>query len=324
MRLGAIPREWAELGIFTAAAFLLYQLGALFFLMSVPLLFLGFKHGREVLLYAVGALLVLVLLQVFLRVRGMEDAVLRRFFFLLDFSYPLAILTGVVSVFWGKGRVLYRLLTATAVVVLIGLPVAGVYSGNQEVAGFLKEQVELVIETLKAGMNGAASTEGALLFSALDADTMYEMIVHLFVNNYVFSFFLVISAGWLIADRIYSRYRGKLPFILLDFHVPEILLWPVLGTWTGVLLDTAVGIPVVGFLFWNYGMILLFIFALQGVAIMKSLFRQYGVSQFIRTLVVFSAVLILMTPRINLVLIVGVPLLGLSEIWVRYRAVDSA
>ena len=35
MKTGALPREWIDLGIFTAAAFLLYQFGALFFLLVV-------------------------------------------------------------------------------------------------------------------------------------------------------------------------------------------------------------------------------------------------------------------------------------------------
>lgn len=323
MKIGALPREWIDLGIFAAAAFLLYQFGALFFLMSVPLFILGFKRGREYLLYAIGMLLGMVLLQVFIRTRGIESGVLRRFFFVLEIVYPLGILAGIAAVFWGKGRVLYRLLAGTAAVLIISLPVVGIYSGSQEVAGFLREQTGLILEALKSSMNNTVATGGTMMLATLDADEVYELILQLFVKNYLFSFFLVLSAGWLVADRLYSRFTGGTPFSLTGFHVPELLLWPILGTWTGVLLDVTAGIPVIGFLFWNYGMILLSIFALQGAAILKFLFGQYGVSRLIQTLVVFSAVIVLMTPRINLILIVGVPLLGLSEIWVRYRAVNS-
>jgi hypothetical protein len=56
---------------------------------------------------------------------------------------------------------------------------------------------------------------------------------------------------------------------------------------------------------------------------MKYLFGRYGVSRLIQTLVAFSAAIVLITPRINLVLIVGVPLLGLSEYWVHYREVGN-
>ncbi|MGC9313553.1 MAG: hypothetical protein ACP5IA_12765 [Sediminispirochaetaceae bacterium] len=324
MKIGALPREWIDLGIFTAAAFLLYQFGALFFLMSVPLFILGFKRGREYLLYALGIILGMVLLQVFIRTRGIESGVLQRFFFVLEIVYPLGILAGIAAVFWGKGRVLYRLLTGTAAVLIISLPVAGIYSGSQEVAGFLREQTGLILEALKSSVNNTVATGETMMLATLDAEAVYELILQLFVKNYIFSFFLVLSAGWLVADRLYSRFTGGTPFSLTGFHVPELLLWPILGAWTGVLLDVTAGIPVIGFLFWNYGMILLSIFALQGAAILKFLFGQYGVSRLIQTLVVFSAVIVLMTPRINLVLIVGVPLLGLSEIWVRYRAVNSA
>jgi hypothetical protein len=324
MKTGAIPREWIELGIFTGSAFLLYQVGALFFLMSVPLFILGFRRGERTVSYALVLLVCMVLLQVFFRTRGIEDEVLRRFFFMLEIVYPLAILAGTAIVFWGKGRLLYRLLMATAAVLIISLPVAGIYSGSQEVMGFLKEQTQLILEAVRASVGNTVPTEGEMMLTTLDADTVYELISQLFVKNFIFSYFLVISAGWLIADKFYSRMEGKKSFSLLGFHAPEILLWPVLGAWTGILLDVIAGIPFVGFLFWNYGMILLCIFALQGVAILKFLFGQYGVSRIIQMLVVFSAAIVLMTPYINLVLIAGIPLLGLSEIWIRYRAVNSA
>jgi len=323
MKSGAIPKEWIDLGICAGASLLLYQVGALFFLMAVPLFILGFKRGKEMTLYAMGIILVFVLLQVFIRTRGIEGGALRRFFFLMELIYPLVILSGIAGVFFIKGRVVNRLLLSTVAVVLLSLPVAGVYSGNQEVMGMMKEQIGFILEALKSGVDGAVADEGTLMLSTLDADTVYSLVSQLFVKNYIFSYFLVISSGWLIADRLYSRFFGGKAFRILSFYVPQWLLWPVLGAWTGVLLDVVIGIPWIGFLFWNYGMILLFIFGLQGIAIMKFLFGQYGVSRFIQMLVVFSAAIVLMTPRINFVLIAGVPLLGLSEIWIRYRAVHS-
>jgi hypothetical protein len=241
---------------------------------------------------------------------------------MMECVYPLSVLAGVTILFIVPGRVLYRLLLATGIVLLFSIPIAGYYAGNQELVGFLKEQVRILFEALKSGLNNAVAQEGQL-FYAMDADTVYDFITRLFVRNYLFSYFLVMALSRFVADGFYRRMTGRSPFSLEAFRVPEILLWPVLTAWAGVLLDATVGLSPFGFLFWNYGMILLFVYALQGVGIMKYLFGRYGVSRLIQTLVAFSAAIVLITPRINLVLIVGVPLLGLSEYWVHYREVGN-
>ncbi len=316
--------EWIAIGLFTGSAFLLYQVSVLFFLMAVPLLLLGKRWGRTPLLYGGSALLLMILIQVFIRTRGIDTVVLRRFFLMMELAYPLSILAGVAVLFHAPGRTLYRLLWSTFLVLLISLPIAGYYTGNQEVVGFLKEQVALIFETLKSGLDGNAATEGSLLFLSMDVEAVYEFITHLFVRNYLFSYFVVMALSWLVTKRLYARMVGRLEaFSLVNFRVPEQMLWPVLTAWAGVLLEVTVGIPWFGFLFWNYGMILLFIFGLQGIGIMKFLFERYGVSRLIQTLVVFSAAIVFLTPRINLILIVGVPLLGLSEYWVHYRDVGD-
>ncbi|MFW5712656.1 MAG: DUF2232 domain-containing protein [Spirochaetota bacterium] len=324
MERRAISREWAEVAIFTGAAFLVYQISVLFFLVAVPLMVLGLKQGRIALLYGGSALLGAILIQVFFRTRGIEAAVLRRFFFMMEAAYPLALILGVGVLFWGRGRMLYRLLTATGVVLLISVPIAGVYSGNQEVMEFLQQQVKLVLDAFQQSL-GANGTDGSgvMLFSAMDAESLYNLISEVFIRHYIFSYFLMLTACWALSYGIYRRSMGRMPYDLVKFTVPEILLWPIIAAWFGVLLDVLVGIPYIGFLFWNYGMILLSIYAMQGIGILKSLFQQHGVSKLLQILVTVSAVVILLTPRLNLVLIVGVPLLGLSEYWIHYRADHS-
>ncbi len=323
MERRAISREWTEVALFTGAAFLLYQISVLFFLVAVPLIVLGLKRGHEALLYGGSVLLAAILVQVFIRTRGLEDEVLRRFFFMMEAAYPLSLILGVALLFWGRGRILYRLLSATVVVLLVSLPIAGIYSGNQEVMEFLQNQFELVLKTLQGGLNAGAGNNGVQLLTAMNADSLYEMISKVFVRHYIFSYFLMLTGCWVLSYGIFRRSKGKVPYNLEYFTVPEVFLWPIIAVWSGVLLDVLVGIPYIGFLFWNYGMILLSIYAMQGIGILKSLFRQHGVSRLLQVLVTFSAVIVMLTPGLNLVLIVGVPLLGLSEYWIHYRADHS-
>lgn len=293
-------------------------------MVAVPLMVLGLKQGREALLYGGSALLAAILLQVFFRTRGIEEEVLRWFFFMMEAAYPLALILGVAVLFWSRGRMLYRLLSATVVVLLLSLPIAGVYSGNQEVMEFIQQQVKAVLDAFQQSLSANGADSSVMLFASMDADSLYTLMSEVFIRHYIFSYFLMLTACWALSYGIYRRSVGRSPYNLVNFTVSEVFLWPVIVSWFGVMLDVLVGIPYIGFLFWNYGMILLSIFAMQGIGIMKSLFQQHGVSKLLQVLVTASAVIILLTPRLNLVLIVGVPLLGLSEYWIHYRAENSA
>src|SRR6056297_464891 len=159
---------------------------------------------------------------------------------------------------------LYRLLSATGVVLLLSVPIAGVYSGNQEVMEFLQQQVTLVLEAFKDNLaDSGAGGGGMLLFSAMDGESLYKLISEVFIRHYIFSFFLMLTACWALSYGIYRRSMGRMPYDLMNFTVPENLLWHFIGAWFGVLLDVLVGVPFVGFLFWNYGMILLSVYAMQ-------------------------------------------------------------
>jgi len=308
-----------EIALFAGAAFLFSQISLLFFLMAVPLILLGKRQGLRALLIAGGFLLVVLLVQIYFRVGTIEEPVLRRFFFMMKFAYPLTMIAGVWILFWARGRTLFRILTASGFVLLISLPIAGYYTGNQEVMEFLKEQLQILLGNIQAGLNSNAAGETEILLSSLESEELYELVSKIFTRNYLVSYFLVISFSWYVAEGFYHGIHGGQNFLISSFRLGESFLWPFLITWAGVLLDVTVGVPYLGFLFWNYGVILLLIYALQGIGIMKFLFGRYGVSRLIQTLTLFSAVLVMMTPRLNLVLIIGVPLLGISEYWVRYR-----
>jgi hypothetical protein len=210
------------------------------------------------------------------------------------------------------------MLKGTAVVALASIPLMLVFSGNEELIAFLEEQIGLLIRALRESLTPEAST-GSMLGGA-GTQELVRFFGQVYVRTYLFGYFLLLSASWLLSRVVHSRSTGGGSSFTLDrFGVPERLLWPFLIAWAGVLLDALAGLAAVGFVFWNAALILLFLYGLQGVGVMKTLFRRYGVGQGLRIAVSIAAIIILLTPRLNLVLIIGVPLLGLSEYWVRYR-----
>ncbi len=314
-------RRWIEIGLFTGAAILLYQVRAAFFLSAVPLFLLGFRRGGYAQLYGAGIFLLAAAFETILRLRGFAEPELIRFFFLLEIAYPASLVAGILVLQWRGGRILYRLLEAVALVGLVSLPLILLYMNDSEVTSFLTEQIGLIAESLQEAFS--QNGQAAAAPPAMNREAMVELVKELFFRNYLFSFFLLLSGMWALSDGIYRRTVGKAPFMLMRYTVPDTFLWPLIGVWAGVLLDVLLGLGFIGYLLWNAGLILLFIYALQGIAIMKFLFRRHGIGRGLRLAVTVASVVILFTPGINLVLIVGVPLLGVSEYWIHYRIVEG-
>ncbi len=311
-------RRWIEIALFTGAAFLLYQVRAAFFLSAVPLFLLGYRRDGYAQLYGAGIYLLAVGMETALRLRGVDTPGLGRFFFLLEFAYPFSLVTGILVLQWMGERVLYRLLSAVVLVGGITVPFILVYMNSDEVTTFLSEQIRMIATAFQE----AFSQSGELSVSGGEAsagDAMVKLVRELFFRNFLFSYFLLLTAMWALSDGIYRRTLARAPFSLSDFTVPESFLWPLLSAWAAVLLDVILGLGFFGYLIWNAALILLFVYALQGIGILKFLFRRYGVGGGWRIMVTVASVIILFTPGINLVLIVGVPLLGVSEYWIHYR-----
>ncbi len=297
---------------------MLFQISLLFFLFAVPLFLLGFKQGQRAFVYGTAAVAAAVLIQTAIQSAGLENGAIRWFFFVLEAGYPLALIIGIVAVLWHRGRSLFGMLKGTVVVALLSFPLLAAFTGAEEVTSFLEKQVALVLEGLRESLSQGGAPGGTFL-GEMDTQELVRFFGQVYIRNYLFGYFLLLSASWAIATAVYSRSSGISGFSIDRFYIPERLLWPFLIGWAGVLIDSFAGIPAIGFIFWNAALILLFLYGLNGVGIMKTLFHRYGVGVGLRIAVAIAAVIILLTPRLNLILLIGVPLLGLSEYWVRYR-----
>ena len=312
-------RRWLEIGLFTGAAFLLYQVRAAFFLSAVPLFLLGYRRDRYAQLYGAGLFLAAVFLQIAVHLRALDDPQLVRFFTVIEVAYPLSFVLGILWIQWRGGRTLYAMLEASILVGALSVPVIIIFSGNQEITGFLADQIRAISESIRQAFGQGVEGGGAASAPVIAGDEMVKLVKDLFFRNYLFSYFLLLSATWAISEGINRRMTGVAPFTLERFTVPEKFLWPLIGVWAGVLLDVIGNLGFFGYLVWNAGMILLFVYALQGIGILRYLFRRHGVGPGLRILVIVASVIVLFTPGINLVLIIGIPLLGVSEYWIHYR-----
>ena len=130
----------------------------------------------------------------------------------------------------------------------------------------------------------------------------------------------MLTVGWFFADAISRRLHKKQRFRLIDFIVPETMIWPLIVSLIGVLGDVFVGLGWIGHLMWNSTFILVLIYGLHGIGLIEYLLKRYKVSRSSKRFLAIISIAVLLLPGINFIILIGVPVLGVSELWIRYRA----
>ena len=71
----------------------------------------------------------------------------------------------------------------------------------------------------------------------------------------------------------------------------------------------------IGILAWNVALLGTVLYGLQGVDILKFILRRM---ERFRSMVIFAIILCLFMPGLNIIILIGVPLLGVSGLWIQY------
>jgi hypothetical protein len=154
----------------------------------------------------------------------------------------------------------------------------------------------------------------AQLRSLLEATLLRSMLAY-YAIMLTFSWW----AGQASANR--GRALAGLPpvFQFSRFRMDAGWLWPMIAAGGLVLADLFFGISVWAYAAWNIGLVLLFLFGLQGMAIVRFLFEKHGVPRFFWFMLVAALVVIARQSDAGLFVVLVIPVLGISENWIRYR-----
>ncbi len=305
----------------TAASILIFQISVVFFLFTVPLYVIMRKYGFQYISMAAFFVAVVLVTQTVIRGSGIEGSSLRRFLITLELLYPLSLLGGilVISYFKHTRKVVFLLLVSSAGFYLITVPIILHYSGNNEIVSLLKDQIVYVADMFSKGAGSADSFDNAVLLKELQPERIVVTTAKLILRNYVFAYFIMLTVSWYLADAVLRRMDKRPGFKLVNFRVPEILLWVLLISLVGVLADLLVELSWIGYLMWNSTFIMVLIYGIHGIGLIGYLLGRYKVTRNGRRFFMIIAVAVLLVPGINLVILIGVPVLGISEHWIRYR-----
>jgi hypothetical protein len=167
-------------------------------------------------------------------------------------------------------------------------------------------------------------TESAGLFaSLLEPASLMRDFIDYSLRTYVFMYFLVLAFAWFtggaIASRMYVPGQRTQRPRLSAFRMESFYLWPLIAAGAMILLDRLMPISIVSAVGWNVGLVVWFLFGMQGLAIAKFVFEKHRLPRILWTLTIAGICILLLRVDLNIVLIIAIPLLGVSENWIRYR-----
>lgn len=322
---------WTETGLFALASVLLAQMGLGIFFFLVPLQVLYARRGERSLVLAGAAVVVAVaaIRLIGASVRGVADQ--SRGMVLIELVAMALLIVGLLLVdTYGSHplpvlglrlRAVPRLIGATLAATLLCVPLYLLLSSQadlgQTVSRVFRDAADTVASAVAQGSRGL-QIEGGVDAAGL-ATRLQEVAAEVFPRSVVLYYFAIVTFSWWAGNRSADRARGAQRSRLVAFFLPDAYVWPLIVSLALVLADIAFGVGIAGYVGWNAGLIMLFLFGLQGLGVVQFAFARYSVSRTLRLLAYVVLVVLFLSPGANIAVVVGIPGLGVSEIWLRYR-----
>ena len=169
----------------------------------------------------------------------------------------------------------------------------------------------------------ADSGAGAFFAQMIQPDRLRQLAEAYLLRSLLADYTVLLAFSWWAGQAAANRSRALLGpssgFRLSRFKLESGWLWPLIISGALVLADLFFGISYWAYAAWNIGLVLLFFFSLQGLAIVLFLFEKYRVPRLFWFLFVVGLVVLAASPGAGLFVVLAIPALGISENWIRYR-----
>ena len=309
---------------FTILATLFHQSGYLMMLFLIPLQVIRNRKDFRTLLLSSAAVLTAVLIMAFVRSGGFENFSQRIVFIISEVLMPAYLLAGFLYINYdwpGNPRMLKRMLAATAAAFIIGIPVLLFYN-NQILQEFYMEQYRFGLEYLKSMLAQNDSVEAgemAEIIKSLSPEVIAETVKKSALRTYLFWYFLILSGSWWLGSSGIRYGKWKSSLNPSRFTMPDFMVWPLIISLLVVLVDRKISAGIIGYTGWNILLIMVTLYGFKGLGIIQNFMKILKFPPPMRMLIIFTLSLLLVQPGINYFILIGIPLLGVSEIWIKYE-----
>lgn len=289
----------------TAIGTALLGLPPVFSLFSLALFFEKYEVRLAWMLLA--ACTVAGLLGPFLTVQGLDLGQLGLDGFVLLGSQVFILFGGFAALSLARFRSLpawKTLVLFFAACFVLGLPFF-VLSQNEEIASI----------PLRLMMAMTGLSESDLLTDPATADLVgtLERLMQLYAVTQAVLVLLVVAAARAVARW---KRQGSVADFLAGFRLPAMLVWAFIVAWAAVLFGALAGVDMLALFFANIAIGVTLLYGLQGLGVAQVWLRTRGY----KVSAIVLAVLSLLVPPVFALVIVLVPVIGLSEIWIDHRS----
>ena len=146
--------------------------------------------------------------------------------------------------------------------------------------------------------------------------------------------FWMLGFSWLYGSRLAARSmalsleerEARIARLKLgNFKVPQLALWPTLATWAFLLVALAAKLGrLPSTIAWNLALCSASLYAVQGLGIMGYLSERYPLARLVRLLLPLVIILIVLNPTAGALVLIVLPMLGITEVWFPYRNLKGA
>jgi hypothetical protein len=215
-----------------------------------------------------------------------------------------------------KWRATYRILAATAGSSVLALLTIALLAANH---GFVESMKQLLTNVM--GLFRTAAQQAEVSPPPLpDASLIMRAFWEYLFGSFVFGYFVNLAGAWYVGGRIAARSRlGAAGSALAGFALPEVMVWPLIGSWAVVLAGRFAPLGYLRVFALNAGLVILALYGVQGLAIVESLIARKKRAVDAGRYLLVGLLVVLVVPALTILALVVLPLVGVSEIWVQYR-----
>ena len=309
---------------FTILATLFHQSGYLLMLFLIPLQVVRNRRDFRTFFMSSLAVLSAVLVMAVVRSGGVENQAERAVLVISEVLLPAYLLAGFLYINYdwpGNPRMLKRMLVAVGAGFILGIPVLLFYN-NQILQAYYIEQYNFALELIKATLAQADSVEAgemAEIIRSLTPEIMAETVKKSALRTYLFWYFLILSVSWALGSSSFRFGKWRSSFVPSKFSMPDFMVWPLILSLMVVLVDRKIPVGFLGYTGWNILLIMVTLYGIKGLGIIQNLMKILKFPYPMRIMIIFTLSLLLVQPGVNYFVLIGVPLLGVSEIWIKYE-----
>ena len=296
-----------EAVLLLAASLVLYRMDLAMLVFPAPLLLFSIHGGRKAasLLVAAGFVLAVITDLVAVGVPSGRESMV---FFLISMFIPLSLSAAGIIWLGTEGRGLLPRLFLTMAPALVFAAVLAVFIGTD------RALLESIISLFQDAFAAMLSPVMSAVFPGLDVGFI-AYVALLAAASLIFPVLLCgICAGCFIFESVLHSRESMWEEKVMRFEYPSNAVWGFIASWALVLLLRFVSVPMLlEIAALNLATVWAVIYAIEGFSVIFAHIRKRWEHVRSMTVLILLMVIGLFVPGINLIILIGLPLLGVFE-----------